>query len=112
MGRTPGRQGILDEELRGGARPGASRSWPDLKNKHSTHTVLRGEFEYYRKLARVLLQNVVLLAFLAPACTQPVEITSVGPSEGSLAGGTRIHIRGSGFSNNMGGLRPSLCLPP
>lgn len=60
-----------------------------------------------------MILNVVLLAFLAPACSQPVEITSVGPSAGSLAGGTRMHIRGSGFSNNMGGLHihPSLCLP-
>jgi hypothetical protein len=56
-----------------------------------------------------LLQSLVLLAFLGPACSQPVEITSVNPSAGSLAGGTRMHIRGSGFSNNMGGLHPSVC---
>eukprot|EP00961_Rhodomonas_salina_P258222 3490189-Rhodomonas_salina.2 len=31
-----------------------------------------------------------------------VKIVAVNPTRGSLAGGTRIHIRGSGFSTNTG----------
>jgi len=64
-----------------------------------------------RAVARILYV-LLLMSLLDRTCSQPVTITSVGPSRGSLAGGTRMHIRGSGFSNNMGGLRPILCLPP
>lgn len=33
----------------------------------------------------------------------PIHITAVRPSGGSLAGGTRIHIQGTGFSTSTGG---------
>jgi hypothetical protein len=49
--------------------------------------------------------GLVLFVNLAGALAQPaVVISSVNPSRGSLVGGTRMHIRGTGFSNNMGGL--------
>lgn len=46
----------------------------------------------------------------------PVHITHVRPSGGSLAGGTRVIIRGSGFSTNTGGgnviqIGPYFCDP-
>ena len=48
---------------------------------------------------------LLLLMILADASAQPaVVISSVNPSQGSLVGGTRMHIKGTGFSNNMGGL--------
>ena len=53
--------------------------------------------------------RVATMLFLLLVCgdSQPVHISSVNPSIGSLAGGTRMHIQGSGFSNNMGGLAPT-----
>ena len=49
------------------------------------------------------LAALVLAAACASAGSQPVSITSVSPSRGSLAGGTRMVIRGEGFSTNTGG---------
>jgi len=68
--------------------------------------VTRGMRGAMRAVARVVLARVVLLLAVVPqsARPQPVEISSVNPSVGSLAGGTRMHIRGTGFSNNMGGI--------
>lgn len=50
-----------------------------------------------------VLLPLVLGLQLQLAMPSPVTITAVTPSRGSLAGGTRLMIRGSGFSNNVGG---------
>ncbi len=49
-----------------------------------------------------MLFRPVLIAVLWLGCTNgQVVITSVEPSRGSLAGGTRMHIKGRGFSENL-----------
>jgi hypothetical protein len=61
------------------------------------------------------LPLVVLLCMLPAHRT--VTITEVHPTRGSTAGGTRLHIRGTGFSTNTGGsgnvvkIGPYLCFP-
>jgi hypothetical protein len=52
--------------------------------------------------AAVLL-GAVLIAVAAALAQGSVTITSVHPNTGSIAGGTRLHIQGWGFSTNTGG---------
>ncbi len=51
--------------------------------------------------SRVLAATLVLAMWPA-ACSQP-SVVSITPSRGSLAGGTRMLIKGQGFSTNTGG---------
>jgi hypothetical protein len=53
------------------------------------------------------LAALVLAAACSSAGSQRVSITSVSPSRGSLAGGTRMVIKGQGFSTNTGGEEPN-----
>ena len=60
---------------------------------------------------RLAAAAVLLVSLALTPATAAVTITSVTPSRGSLAGGTRLMIKGSGFSNNVGGDLLLLCLP-
>ena len=60
---------------------------------------------------RLAAAAVLLVSLALTPATAAVTITSVTPSRGSLADGTRLMIKGSGFSNNVGGDLLLLCLP-
>ena len=55
-----------------------------------------------RQKAAILL-GTLLVAVTAALAEGSVTITSVQPNTGSIAGGTRLHIQGWGFSRNTGG---------
>ena len=51
-----------------------------------------------------LLSGGAALLFLSVACkSSAIRITSIKPTEGGVAGGTRITITGAGFSEDGGG---------
>ena len=75
--------------------------WGVIANGVAMRRERRAAAAENRRQAIALLLLLAVVA--APQSTDGVTISSVLPNRGSMAGGTRLHIKGAGFSTNTGG---------